>query len=289
MIDLNKQVCVFLWYSATKETIRSISDRFNITTSCLIKILRRMALAIKECMLKDLIKWPSGYELIEIVNGFKNMKNIDGVIGAIDGSHIPIIGQTDYGENYINRKGFPSIVLQAVCDHKMRFTDCYVGWPGSVHDARVFDNSDLLARIRDDPAGMVPDGTFMVGDAAYKLETFMMTPYKNTGHFTQLQRTYNYSQSATRTVIERSFAMLKSRFARLKMVEMSDLCAMTNFVIAVCTLHNFCIAEDDRLGGEDYFEVEEDHGLDLNNIVCYGSSSKDAERKRSDIAQQLNN
>ena len=92
----------------------------------------------------------------------------------------------------INRKGFSSIVLQAVCDHRMRFTDCYAGWPGNLCMMPVFENCDLLTRIRNDPAVMIPNGSFMVGDASsYKLEIFMMTPYKNTGHFTHLQRQYN--------------------------------------------------------------------------------------------------
>ena len=47
----------------------------------------------------------------------------------------------------INQKGFYSIILQAVRNDQMLFRDTYVGWPGSVHDARVFDNSDLLRGI----------------------------------------------------------------------------------------------------------------------------------------------
>ena len=66
------------------------------------------------------------------------MRGMPSVIGAIDGSHIPIKAPVLCPENYINRKGFHSVILQAVCDHRMLFTDCYAGWPGSVHDARVF-------------------------------------------------------------------------------------------------------------------------------------------------------
>lgn len=60
---------------------------------------------------------------------------MEGVIGAFEGTHIPIIGQQQYNENYINRKGFLSIILQGVCDHNIKFTDCFAGWPGSVQDA----------------------------------------------------------------------------------------------------------------------------------------------------------
>ncbi|XP_057317266.1 putative nuclease HARBI1 [Hydractinia symbiolongicarpus] len=164
------------------------------------------------CLVPVNIVWPSGSSIIEVANGFKFLKGMEGVIGAIDGTHIEISGQSFCNENYINRKGFSSIILQGVCDHNMRFTDCYTGWPGSVHDARVFGNSDLLQRISNDPRTMVPNGTFMVGDAAYKLETFMMTPYKCINALDSIKKKYNYTQSVTRNIIESAFALLKSRF-----------------------------------------------------------------------------
>jgi len=107
------------------------------------------------------------------------MKKLNNVIGAIDGTHIQIPGQQFCNESYINRKGFPSIILQSVCDHQYSFTDCYSGWPGSVHDARVFNNSDLLARIESNPMEMFPENTHIVGDGAYQSQTWMLTPYKD--------------------------------------------------------------------------------------------------------------
>jgi hypothetical protein len=40
---------------------------------------------------------------------------------AIDGSHIPIKAPYLFPVDYFNRKGFYSIVLQAVVDHKKKF------------------------------------------------------------------------------------------------------------------------------------------------------------------------
>ena len=45
--------------------------------------------------------------------------------------------------DYYNRKGFYSIVLQAVIDSNGKFIDIFVGYPGSTHDSRIFRNSSL--------------------------------------------------------------------------------------------------------------------------------------------------
>ena len=39
-----------------------------------------------------------------------------------------------------------SIVMQALVDSKYLFRDVVIGWPGSVHDARVLSNSELFNR-----------------------------------------------------------------------------------------------------------------------------------------------
>jgi len=63
--------------------------------------------------------------------------------GAIDGSHIRIDKPTEDRESYINRKQYFSLHIQGTVNHKMQFIDVFVGYPGSIHDARVFKNSSL--------------------------------------------------------------------------------------------------------------------------------------------------
>ncbi|XP_074853818.1 uncharacterized protein LOC142014711 [Carettochelys insculpta] len=67
--------------------------------------------------------------------------------GALDGTHIPICAPHHSGGRYMNRKGYHSVVLQALVDSRGHFQDIYVGWPGSTHDTRVFRNSGLCRRL----------------------------------------------------------------------------------------------------------------------------------------------
>lgn len=65
-------------------------------------------------------------------------------IGAIDCTHVRIDKPSgSFGDEYINRKGFPSLIVQATCNEKCVFTSVDVSWPGSVHDNRIFRTSQL--------------------------------------------------------------------------------------------------------------------------------------------------
>ena len=64
------------------------------------------------------------------------------VIGAINCYHIPIVCPKDDPEDYHNRKGFYSFILQGFVDNRCFWT-INISWPGRVHDARVLTNSGI--------------------------------------------------------------------------------------------------------------------------------------------------
>ncbi|XP_038551329.1 putative nuclease HARBI1 [Micropterus salmoides] len=115
--------------------------------------------------------------------------------GAIDGCHVRIKPPSGPdGQCYRNRKLFPSIILQAVCDHQGRFIDTYVGWPGSVHDSPLY-RSSLYP----------PPGHFILADGGYPC--LQHPPIQGVG----AQR-FNSHHSRARSIIERAFGMMKTRF-----------------------------------------------------------------------------
>ena len=72
---------------------------------------------------------------------FEELQGFPGVIGAIDGSHIPITPPEASLQDYQNRKKFHSIQLQAVCDADLIITDAFCGFPSHSHDSQVLCNS----------------------------------------------------------------------------------------------------------------------------------------------------
>ncbi|MGH0138321.1 UNVERIFIED_CONTAM: hypothetical protein FKN15_000375 [Acipenser sinensis] len=162
-----------------------------------------------------------------------------GVTAAIDGCHITIKAPEIEKDSYFNRKGFPSILLQGVCDHEMTFIDASAGWPDSVHDARVFRNSQI-STVMENQQILHPDG-HVLGDSAYPLETHLLTPYRDNGHLTRKKSRYSYLHRCARSFIERCFAQLKGTFCRLTYLDMSRTDMIPKVTISACVLHNIII------------------------------------------------
>ena len=74
---------------------------------------------------------------------FLETHGIPQCLSAIDGTHIEVIKPRHHYTDYINRKGYTSINVQAACDYKYCFTDVVVNRPGSLHEARIFQSSSL--------------------------------------------------------------------------------------------------------------------------------------------------
>ena len=93
-IPVHTQVAISVWRLATGECYRSISSHFSVGKSTAVKIVREFC----ECLvlLSDLfISFPHGdVEVGEAMEKFKRSYDcpIPQILGAVDGTHIPIIG-----------------------------------------------------------------------------------------------------------------------------------------------------------------------------------------------------
>ncbi|XP_054713774.1 putative nuclease HARBI1 [Uloborus diversus] len=245
-VPLKKQLHMVIWYLATPECYRSISDRFGVCPKTLWNSVQKIC-AILVQKAPEIIKWPQSTELPIIQSEFKRMAGVPDVIGCIDGTHIPIKVPLEHPESYINRHSFASLVLQGVADNKLKFLDCYVGEVGCVHDARVFSKSFLGQNLRT----KVPQPYHILGDKAYPLRSQLLTPFRDNGHLTASERNYNHLHSQTRCTVERAFGLLKGRFRRLKGIDMTEVVNIPAVIMACCVLHNICQGLNDETEEDD--------------------------------------
>ena len=101
----------------------SLAWRFVVGKSTACEIVNDVCEAIVDVLLSTVLKWPTGGALRTVVDGFLQIWGSPQCAGAIDGTHIPIVAPPQSSTDYYNRKGFYSIVLQAVVDHKYRYNN----------------------------------------------------------------------------------------------------------------------------------------------------------------------
>ena len=171
--------------------------------------------------------------------------------------------------------------LQVVRDNDMKFTDVYCGWPGAVHDARVLRNSPLFHDAEGRTDDLFPGQTYVIGDAAYLLKTWLLTGFKDNGHLTAQQIRFTHLLNSKRMIVERSIGLLKGRFRKLKVIADVDRTRfLPKLITAAYTLHNLCIYSHDEI--EYFLDPDEDDG-DANDFVNIFANDNNAVRKRAEL------
>jgi len=243
-IPFHRALLMTLWYLANENSFREISDKFCVARGSACKVIRRV-LELLVLFASSCIKWWDDDEKANSSVAFCHVTNVNNVIGAIDGCHIRITRPAAYGDNYMNRKGYYSILLQGVCDDEGFFRDVFVGPPGRVHDARVLKMSPVY-RNADQLLGSTHK---LLGDSAYIANAFpfIITPKRDNGLLSSEDVARNARISRGRVVIENTFGRLKCRFRRLRDVQNTKLTTVISIVIACCALHNFASDSTDNV------------------------------------------
>uniref|UniRef100_A0A672NAF0 Uncharacterized protein n=1 Tax=Sinocyclocheilus grahami TaxID=75366 RepID=A0A672NAF0_SINGR len=237
-VSTNKRIAIAVYKLATCAEYRVVAETFGVSKTTVHRCVNGVCQAICTKLMKQYIAFPNVEEAQQIV------------YGAIDGSHIPIRAPSDGYRDYVNRKGWTSIVLQAVVDDQLMIRDLCVGSPGSAHDAAVFATSNLFRYLSIFIDRFKIEGVqvliLLAGDPAYPLLPWVMKGFSGP-NLTEAQTLFNEHLGAIRVKVEHTFEQLKTRWRVLAKMCDIDHDFMPTVVAACCILHNICEEQKQQL------------------------------------------
>lgn len=245
-VPLQTQLLLTLRYLATGSFQLTAADTIGVSQSTVCRSVAHVSRAIAS-LAPQFINMPDGEEARKIREGFYELvpnrhpgaRPFPGIIGAIDGTHVPVlVPGAQNREIFRDRKGNISLNIQAICDHRLKFLDVVCRWPGSVHDSRMFNESSIMGKLE---RGEIKG--WLLGDSGYPLKPYLLTPLLNPE--TRAEKNYNFSHIQARNVIERSFGVLKRRFAYLMGPVRQEFKNAIPSITSCFVLHNFLIDQGD--------------------------------------------
>ena len=230
-VTIHKRVAVAVWRLATGNSYRAISKVFGINCSTVNVILLEFCTVIY-VLSSQFINFPVTEDETSIMIDLFRISSdceLPQVVGCLDSTHCKIrCPDVESKADYFNRKQVYSINTQAVVGERLRFLDVATGFPGSTHDARVLRSTSLFGRAERNEILTLPiievQGNeikpYIIGDGAFQPVRWIMKPYARHRNLTPEERHFNRKLSKTRSLVERAFGLLKTRWrCLLKMLE----------------------------------------------------------------------
>ena len=122
--------------------------------------------------------YPESFDMTESGKiDFYTKFNLPNILGCIFCTYVKISPLPPppihkHPEEYINRKMYCSMNVQAICDSDRKVMDSDVSWPGSVLDSRIFKNSTVYNQLRRGELQGI-----LLGDNGYAIAPFLLTPF----------------------------------------------------------------------------------------------------------------
>lgn len=240
-LTTTQQVCLTLHFYGNGSLQFSLGAIARVDQATVSRTCWRVTQAICD-VFRNVISVPD--DLTPLKQAFSSKYGFPNVFGCIDCTHIEIKAPPGryFPDEYINRKGWHSINVQAVCDADCNFIDVEVKWPGSVHDSRIFSNSHLSNRLIQRELNGI-----LLGDRGYSLTPFLLVPYIDLPTNSTVNENFNKKHRIARATIERSFGQIKQRFACLQRCMQINICRVPKTIFACFVLHNICRSRHDLI------------------------------------------
>lgn len=164
----------YLGSNGNEASISKLGMFFHISKGAFKNCLKRIVSVLLK-NLDDAVFWPEADERKEISTRIKSKYKFPNCVGLIDGTLFPLeLKPTKNGEDYFCRKSCYAVHALITCDDTARIQDLVIGWPGSVHDNRVWTTSCLYSNR------FTKFGTkeYLLGDSAFQESLHMVPAFK---------------------------------------------------------------------------------------------------------------
>lgn len=120
------------------------ANAFGVAKSTVSIIVHDVCHAITSYLGPKYIRLPRTVdEMRELIVKFESRHGFPQAFGCVNGTHITIQQPLENSHDYFSYKMKYTLNVQGICDYEGRFIDVDCRWPGSVHDAKVFSNSNI--------------------------------------------------------------------------------------------------------------------------------------------------
>lgn len=191
------------------------------------------------------IKFPSSpASQAQVKRKFKEKHGAPDILGVIDCIHVILRAPTENCSIYFNKDGGYSINVQIACDASCKITHVFTHFPATFPDPAVLEKSEIPSIFEGDEA---PDG-YLLGDTAYPLKTWLVTPFSKPE--TKPELSFNIMHLNAFEAMDRTVGMLKKRFRCLNKPSVPLQYAphkVGMFFTACCVLHNIALRHGCRV------------------------------------------
>ena len=121
-ISTKTRLTLTLYYLASTAEFRAIAHLFGVLTSFVCICIKEVSEVVNQ-KLSRIIHFPHDDDLVQFMVSYEEKWGIPMCAGAIDSTHFPILAPQESHTDYINRKGYHTIIMQPVVNCNYRVTN----------------------------------------------------------------------------------------------------------------------------------------------------------------------
>ncbi|XP_074552168.1 putative nuclease HARBI1 [Halichoeres trimaculatus] len=261
-LSLSHTIMLSLTLLSERISYRTVSQRFHLEKGNIHRIFFSFCERVN-VLEETLITWPSGQEAVESLVPLCSPEKEQGdhdiplVLGVLGHTCIPIrlpIGKRDVESTAPEVKRMKTeahadswLNLELVCDHNGRFLHCSISKESDVDRGRA-----LRDKLKQNPE-LLPSGSFLVARSGYPLSAQILTPHS--GSLGPREELFNKTLEGHFHILDQAVANLKTRFQRLRYLDIGNYDRARAVVLTACVLHNVFLDMGQVVQGE--VETEE--------------------------------